>query len=197
MIDRHLTYFDEMASAFEAALNGRPDKMIVAYYAFAGFNVRMRCMGTKLAHLHGKIFTHLKQKEISPLNGLDLTIDIWDKSETGISDPFDLISGKEAELRTFTSSADSRIVASQDPGTSLFLDRKEKRIIASFESAGKLNNYDLSKPFNKLLALWYRDMNVEVIHASMISKNGKGILFLRKRRFRENNFGSELSECRV
>jgi hypothetical protein len=180
MIDKHLLYFNKMVSGFDDALKSSPDMLNVTHYAFAGFKVRMRCLGTKLALLHDKIFAHLKLKEMSPFNDLDLTIDIWDKSKTGISGPIDSISEKQVELRTVTSSADSRIVASRDSETSLFLDRKEKRIIASFASARRMNNYDLSKPFNKILALWYRDMNIEIIHASMISKEGKGILFLGK-----------------
>ncbi len=180
MMDRHLLYFNKMSAVFDDALKSNPGMLVIAYYAFAGFNVRMRCIGTKMAVLHDKIFTHLKTEEIPPLNDLDLTIDIWDESETGVPNPFDSIPEKSAELRSVTSSADSRIVATQDSETSLFLDRKEKRIIASFLSSGKMNHYDLSKPFNKLLALWYRDMNIEIIHASMISKKGIGILFLGK-----------------
>lgn len=179
MNEKHLVYFGKMVSVFEEVLLSFPDLFSVSYYRFAGFNVRIRCIGSKLSRMHERVFTHLKLEDVKTSEkNFDLTIDLWDQKETNISCPVDLISEESEKLRTVTASVDSRIVADQDKDTSLFFDRKDKRIIASFLSADKMNNYDLSKPFNRLLALWYRDMNVEVIHSSMISKNGKGVLFL-------------------
>jgi hypothetical protein len=179
MKEKHLIYFEEMVSAFEEILMSSPELRNITYYRFAGLNVRIRCAGNKLSSLHEKVFNHLKLEEVNiSEKRFDLTIDLWDQVQTRFPCPVDLISDESAKLRTVTASADSRIVADQDIDTSIFFDRKVKRIIASFVSADKMNNYDLSKPFNRLLALWYRDMNVEVIHSSMISKNRKGILFL-------------------
>ncbi len=179
MKEKHLIYFEKMVSAFEEILVSFPDLLNITYYRFAGFNARIRCVGSKLSFQHEKVFNHLKPGEANiSEKKFDLTIDLWDQEQTKFPCPVDLISDESTKLRTVTASTDSRIVADQDADTSLFLDRKDKRIIASFASAVKMNNYDLSKPFNRLLALWYRDMNVEVIHSSMISKDRKGILFL-------------------
>lgn len=178
MKEKHLVQFGKMVAAFEEVLMGFPDLLSITYYRFAGFNVRIRCVGRKLSTMHERVFKHLMQEEVNiSEKNFDLTVDLWDQRETKLPCPVDLISEESKKLRTVTASLDSRIVADQDMDTSLFLDRKNKRIIASFLSAGKMNNYDLSKPFNRLLALWFRDMNVEVIHSSMISKNRKGVLF--------------------
>jgi hypothetical protein len=179
MEEKHLKYFREMTSAFEKIILSRLDLLNVTYYRFAGFNVRIRCAGSRLSSLHEKVFHHLRVEEVGiSEEQFDLTIDLWDEEQTKFPCPVDLISDESQKLRTVTASKNSRILADQDSDTSIFLDRKDRRIIASFASAYKMNNYDLSKPFNRLLALWYRDMNVEVIHSSMISKNKKGILFL-------------------
>ncbi len=179
MKEKHLIYFGKMLSVFEEVLISFPDLLSITYYRFAGFIVRIRCVGSKLSPIHEKVFQHLMLEDANiSENNFDLTVDLWDQKETKFPCPIDLISEESIKFRTVTTSTDSRIVADQDMDTSLFLDRKDKRIIASFISADKMNNYDLSKPFNRLLALWYRDMNVEVIHSSMISKNRKGVLFL-------------------
>jgi hypothetical protein len=178
MKENHLVHFGKMVSAFEEVLLSFPELTGTTYYRFAGFNVRIRCVGSNLSAIHEKVFKHLMVEDAGLSEDFDLTIDLWDQKETKFLCPVDLISEESIKLRTVTASTDSRIVADQDLDASLFLDRKDKRIIASFSSAGTMNNYDLSKPFNRLLALWYRDMNVEIIHSSMISKNRKGILFL-------------------
>ncbi len=179
MKEKHLVYFGKMALAFEEALISFPDLLSISYYRFAGFSVRIRCVGNKISVMHERVFKHLMLEDVNTSEkNFDLTIDLWDQIEIKFPCPVDLISEESLKLRTVTASADSRIVTDQDINTSLFFDRKEKRIIASFLSADEMNNYDLSKPFNRLLALWYRDMNVDVIHSSMISKNNKGILFL-------------------
>lgn len=179
MKEKYLVYFGKMTRTFEEASKSFPNLLSTTYYRFAGFSVRIRCVGSRLSAMHEKVFKHLMLEDVNiSERNFDLTIDLWDQKEIKIKCPVDLISDESKKFRTVTASANSRIVADQDVDTSIFLDRIDKRIIASFGSADKMNNYDLSKPFNRLLALWYRDMNVEVIHSSMISKNRKGILFL-------------------
>jgi hypothetical protein len=72
--------------------------------------------------------------------------------------------------------ADDRFVGCQRPGIVAWVDRHNRHIVVCVERSEDLPLYDLGKPLLFPLLLWHGDRGMEVIHACLISKDGRGVL---------------------
>lgn len=169
--------FSRMEAAFEQALNKCKHQVTESDYSFAGRSVRIRVACLSLANHLLPPFSHL-QTSHRPLNESALTIDLWDEYETGIPCPVPLPSDAPGLYRTVTASPDGRFISDQDARSLILLDREAEHLISSFKSAEQLLTIDRARPVNRLLALWYSDQGIQVIHSGMVSHKSSGILFV-------------------
>lgn len=172
--------FAALQAAFQRAMNARPDALRQSYYTFGGRHVRVRIVGGKLADHLCRPFAHLETNEKdSPLPRL--TIDLWDEEETGISPPAESASddldtsGRIASGLLFIP-PDGRFACLRIRGSVVWLDRAVQQMIGSTASSQHLSLYERGKPLLPLLAAWYHDRGVQLIHAGLVSRNGDGVL---------------------
>lgn len=172
--------FKALQAAFELAMERRPDCLCESFYTFAGRTVRFRIVGRELAEQIGRPFAHLvADTMISPVS--DLAIDLWDQEEAGIScwgasTPHDVGSRQPSRDEVLTISSSGRFVGHQLLRSRAWLDRQARHLIGWTRSASQLSLYERGKPFHPLLCVWYYDRDVQVIHAGLVSLNGKGVL---------------------
>ncbi len=168
----HLSIFECMSASFRQALNAHSNLASEKHYIFAGRPTRIRVVGKRLAEYSFLPFSHL-QMDHAHSDSFQLTIDLWDEAETGIPCPV----GSHDVLivqRTVTASPDSRFLIEQDPNALVSFDRKSRHFVCSFAFADKL--VDRSKPLNRLLALWYKDRGIPIIHAGLVADSDHGVL---------------------
>jgi len=169
-----------MHAAFARATTLRPDRFVVSSYRFAGHGVRLRIVGRDLAVQIGRPFAHLEINEtVSPTT--HLTIDLWDEEETGVlcpvasTDAFG--SGWTIRNGVTRASPDGRYVGHQLRQSINWLDRKAQHVVGWTASSKQLSLYERGKPLHVFLSVWYNDREVQMVHAGLVSKNGKGVLF--------------------
>jgi len=168
----HSSVFECMFASFQQALNAHSNLASEKHYLFAGRPTRVRVVGKRLAEYSFLPFSHLQMDYLHSDN-FQLTIDLWDEAETGIPCPV----GSQDVLitqRTITASPDSRFLIEQDLNSLVSFNRKSRHFVCSFASANKL--VDRSKPLNRLLALWYKDRGIPIIHAGFVADSDRGVL---------------------
>ncbi len=174
--------FNTLLASFLEGMNSHRDGVCESYYAFAGCQVRLRVFGRKLADQICTAFTHLKTEEKTGPTLPQLTIDLWDGAQTDLSSRLASI---DEHIRaiwpvadgTLTSSPDSRFVGHQLPQFKTWLDRKARRLIGWTPSGKELLLHERGKPLLSLLSMWYKDQEIQVVHAGMVSRDGRGVLF--------------------
>ncbi len=174
-----LEAFGLMQITFQGAFENCGDAAVESHYIFAGLPVRIRVVGLRLAEYTLSPFSHLRTDHKNS-DILNLTIDFWDESETGIPCPIGLPVSDLGLYRTVTASSDSRFLSDRDWRILMLLDRETRHAIGSFRSLERFLMADRARPFNRLLGLWYRDRGVHVIHSAMVSRNGNGVIFVGK-----------------
>lgn len=173
--------FAAMQAAFQRATNACPDTLRESCYTFAGHPVRVRIIGQKLADEFNRPFAHLERKgKPSPVP--HLTIDLCDEEETGISRPVESTSD---DFETswpmpggvFAIPPDGRFVCYDFRGSVTWLDREVQQMIGWTALSRHLPLYERGKPLLPLLAVWYYDRGMQLVHAGLVSRNGHGVLF--------------------
>jgi hypothetical protein len=174
--------FQGMAAAFDDAFRTQPGAVYTAWFAFAGRPVRMRVLGRELSEGLGRPFAHLAAAAPSPANP-QLTIDAWDEQEAALCCPplaRDAVPGPGSPFEggLLKVSADGRFVFHESASSLCSLDRAQGRIVGCWRNARSLSVDERAKPFSPLLAAWHSDAGVLVIHGSLVSKSGRGLLFV-------------------
>lgn len=172
--------YHDVASAFQCAVQKRPDLVCESYYCFGGQSVRMRVVGRALAHHLTRAFAHL---EIAALGSQvpQLTIDLWDESESGIPHPTNSLDGaSDLTWKTsgglLTAYAGGRLLSFQQSAGATWFERRSRHIIGWRHSGEQLEMVERSKPLPFLLSIWYYDHSVYILHAGLISQDGQGVL---------------------
>jgi len=172
--------FGVFRAAFEQAKRALPKAHRQTHYEFAGLPVRLSVVGSKLAERVEIPFAHLRMADPPPLHPT-LTIELWDGSEAqapvpaGLNEPAD--GGKwMVDGGLLSSSKGGRFISYWRGHSLMWLDRDTDRIIGWIESADQLTLYERTKPLPAVLAQWYRDRRVQIVHAGLVAKYGKGAL---------------------
>ncbi len=173
--------FNTLLTAFSEGVYAHSDRVSESYYRFAGQHVRIRVFGRQLADQICSPFAHLQTKgtvAVSP----QLTIDVWDGGQIGLSCRLGSIDEYVRSIwpvadGALTSSPDGRFVGHQLPQFKTWLDRKARRLIGWTPSGEELLLHERGKPLLSLLSMWYKDQEIQVVHAGMVSRNGRGVLF--------------------
>src|SRR5262249_12688030 len=168
--------FRNMRAAFAEALAGYPDEVCESCYTFGGQSVRIRIVGRELAQSLRRPFSHLRTNGQGALTPR-LTIDLWDKNlgSQGPPTPGDL-----QWFEQTVKSAEGRFVGQQLPHTVSCLDREAEHIVSSVAWHGRIFIYERAKPLARPLLEWHNDRGVQVVHAGLVARGGRGALFVGK-----------------
>jgi hypothetical protein len=166
-----------MQEAWVAAQKANPGKVHESFYLLAGRPVRMRVVGDRLAeHLH-RPFVHLAIN--NPTAPPDLTVDFWDESETGISCPMGSLLQDDwtDDPVSVARSNDRRIFATRLRQSMTVFDRKIRQIFGCSFQPQRFSLYERGRPLHVPLSVWHFDYDAPIIHAALVSKADKGVLF--------------------
>jgi hypothetical protein len=172
--------FGALREAFARARRARPDAYSETFYEFAGRPVRFGVVGRALGERVTVPFAHLRFAPPRPLRAA-LTVELWDAS--GAATPAPTGSTETVGGRTWTvdgglvsSSPGDRFVSYWREHSLMWLDRDSGSIVGCVEAADGLTLHERSKPLPMLLPLWYRDRGVQIVHAGLVARQGRGAL---------------------
>lgn len=167
--------FSHLQQRFHRAESEQPERVFESLYVLAGQVVRFRVVGHRLAEFMEMAFAHVRFKEEDAW-APGLTIELWDESDTGIScslgstrDDLDL----HPNLR---SSQDGRFASYQLQNSVVCLDLTDNHVVGRVSGAHKLTLYERGRPLHIPLSLWHKRLHMPLIHAGLVSKNGRGVL---------------------
>jgi hypothetical protein len=171
--------FDKAQTTFNRILEKHSSLLHEAFYLFGGKVTRIRIVGKTLAANILLPFLHLRSEEIKNEQP-HLTIDLWDENETGICrDPTSTLPPGGWYAYAERSPTD-RFFSQRLPHTFACLDRKNNHLIGSVAWHNQVFVYERAKPLSRPLLEWHNDQHLQIIHGSLVSKNGQGILFVGK-----------------
>jgi hypothetical protein len=166
----------------------RPELVVERHFVFAGRRVRFRVAGHELAEHLMRPFSHL---QYAPPNGafaddesdpMSLSIDVWDERVVHV--PYPSADDREPfETRRPTGhgilalSAATRFVRYDCTAWVTWFDRAARRIIGWRTSADRLSMHERTRPLPFLLPVWYADQGVQIIHAGLVARDNRGVLF--------------------
>jgi hypothetical protein len=176
-VARHLS--GAMQLAFERAATRYSDRLHESLYLFGGYPVRVRVVGNQMASQITRPFSHLKADR-SDLGDPQLTIDLWDESETGIRGQVPSFNGGSKFRKMTAVYPDGGLIAQRLKNVLTCYNRSGRRIISSAVWQDELSVYERCKPLARALLEWHNDRNIQVVHASLVAGNGKGIIFAGK-----------------
>jgi hypothetical protein len=177
MTDKFEIACSAMHESFHAARAARPDRVHEDCYILAGRPAKVRVVGDQLAEHLCLAFKHLEANDTTA--PAQLTVEFWDESETGILCPMRTLLEAEwgTHAVTLARSIDDRFFASKLRQSMTCLDRKTRRIFGCSFQPEQFSLYERGRPLHMPLSVWHFDRNVPIIHAALVSKEGKGVLF--------------------
>jgi hypothetical protein len=171
--------FGVMSNAFSRVKAQFPKEVREFKYMIGGQHVSLCVVGCELARNISQVFKHLQTDE-AKIGDTSLTIDLWDEHVTGIRS-YSGASRPGPDRPDVTSiSPDGRFVGQLQPVTVSCLDRKSGRIVGSMAWSDTVFIYERAKPLSRLILEWNNDRGIQVIHAGLVSRHGKGVLFVAK-----------------
>ena len=167
-----------LEAAFARASATHPERVQTSWWRFAGRTVRGRVAGRGLAERLGQAFAHLRIGDPGSARP-DLMIDLWDGEATAVAPPATVLHGMPGWHDSgglSTVSADRLYYLHELFESRAILNREAQRIIGWTASSERLSLYEQGKPFRVLLSVWLHDRGIQVIHAALVAKGGRGIL---------------------
>lgn len=166
---------------FGEAAKASKQPMRTMHFRFADAPVRMRVCGDALADHLRRSFAQLEADDVDPEGPFALRIDAWDRPTTGLGCPGIPVPPDRSVLLDegiITFYADDRIVRYERGHYVNAIDRLSNEIFTWREDGNDQALYERSKPFPNLLEVWYRDQGVQQLHAGLVARDGKGVLFI-------------------
>ena len=167
--------FRIMSEAFAEAKRLHPCAFHNSSYVFAGQPVRMRIVGRKLAEFMDLPFAHL-QSEDKRLPVPRLSIDIWDQAETNVPCQVGLTRNDLDLHPNLKRSTDGRYASYQLQHSLVCLDRYAGVMVGYASNAEELSLYERGRPLHVPLSLWHKNQDMPLMHAGLVSRNGRGVL---------------------
>jgi len=164
-----------MEAAFEEAL--RYDSSVAeSVYRFAGRVANVRVAGQRLATEIHRPFAHLHLPgDGSPDSHLN--VDLWDQAFTGVPCPLPAPTQDLEAPGTIEPSPDGRFVSYRRAGTQYSYDRAQRHLIGWVCDTERMTQFERGRPFMGPLHLWHQDRDVHAVHAGLVSRDGRGVLF--------------------
>ena len=168
--------YSGLTDAFDLARRKCPDATVEVWYRFAGRLSRMRCVGRRLAERLGRPFFHLRVNvEIGAVP--ELRIDLWDEAETGVGCEGCRVADDGFRPGQVAASEDGRFVTHARSRTRTGFDRRAAHLVGWAVSAERLTLFELGRPLHSQLLLWLSDRGVQAVHAGLVARDGRGVLF--------------------
>jgi hypothetical protein len=177
-----MSAFGEMHDGFREALRSCPGLYCESYCTFASRPARFRIIGERLAEIIELPFRHLR----AGLGNPSLTIDLWNQDETGVPCALNPSEGDmprlepDAEYCFVKASPDGRFISSERPQMMTLFDRTTEHLVGSVSSGETLSFFECGKPLQFPLLVWHHDREAPVIHAALVSRDERGVLFAGK-----------------
>ena len=118
---------------------------------------------------------------MDPAGPFALSIDAWDRVTTGLGCPGVPLPPDQNQLLDegiITYYGDGRIIRYERGHYVNALDRTSSEIFTWRADGKDLALYERAKPFPNELEVWYRDQGVQQLHAGLVAREGKGVLFI-------------------
>lgn len=171
--------FEIMEKAFRQAVRSNPRLASYSFYTLAGKTVKVHIVGKNLAQKINLPFSHLATENTASISP-SLTIELWDGRETGI--PCHISSrrrGLDLNPISFKSN-DGRLIIHQLQQSIICFDQEAGRIIGCAMDAEQLSLYERGRPLHMPLSVWHDEQDIPIIHAGLVSTNGRGVIFAGK-----------------
>jgi len=166
--------FNIICDAFARAKRMHPHAFRHSTYVLAGQPIEMRIVRRRLAEVMDLPFAHLRSEDTHLPAGL--TVEIWDQAETNVSCQVG-VTRHDLDLHpNLKRSADGRYASYQLEHSLVHLDRQTGSIIGYVSNTEELSLYERGRPLHVPLSLWLKSRDMPVIHAGLVSKNGRGVL---------------------
>jgi hypothetical protein len=167
--------FQAMRDAFAEAKRLRPSSFRESPYILGGHPVRMQIAGRRFAEFMHTAFAHLSADDSDRSNGA-LTVELWDEAETSVSCRIGL-NRDDLDLHpNLRKSADGRYASYQLQHSLVCLDIRSGLMVGYTSNAEELSLYERGRPLHVPLSLWHKSLNMPLVHAGLVSKNGRGLL---------------------
>jgi glycosyl transferase family 2 len=166
---------------FDQAQKRAREPLHVSYFRFGGAPVCMRVAGDALAGHLTRSFEQLLADDVDPAGPFALTIDAWDRASTGLGCPGVPMPPEQTLLLDeglITSYGDGLIVRYERGHYVNTIDRLSRDIFTCRADGNDQALYERAKPFPHELELWYRDQGVQQLHAGLVARDGRGVLFI-------------------
>ncbi len=169
--------------AFAMACDASPAAVHEWYLRLCGRPVRLRAVGRELTDQLTRCFETLQDATIAGARAsavaVDLSIHAWDRAATNVGcpgiphapDTTDVLgSGLVSQFRQ------GRLLRYDRAAMVKCFDRADKELFVCVADARRTDLADRCKPFPHFLATWCHDRGVEVLHAGLVSRRGRGVL---------------------
>jgi hypothetical protein len=166
---------------FDQAQRRGREPMQTSYFRFADAPVRMRVAGHALNDHLRRSYAQLLADDVDPDGPFALTIDAWDRATTGLGCPGVPMPPDQThllDLGLITTYGDGRIIRYERGHYVNAIDRLSREIFTWRADGNDQALYERAKPFPNMLEVWYRDQGVQQLHAGLVSRDGKGVLFI-------------------
>jgi hypothetical protein len=163
--------FAQLADGFERAFERCGSALTEFHGSFGGRPVVIRTAGRALAAGLIRPFVHLRAKE-EDRRTPQLRIDVWDPDESA---PAPHVASDSRE-NTVEVSRDGRFVHQSLPHGAVAFDRASSRIVGCLAWRRCDDVYHRGKPLARLLAEWYADRHVPIVHAALVASRDEGVL---------------------
>lgn len=177
MADHYEIAYEATQRAYERAAEKCPDRLYEINFVLGGQTARMQAVGKRLAERLRLPFSHLETNALS--RPARLTVAFWDQAETGVACPMTSILQDELSIAPvmIAGSGNNRFVVNKLRGSITCLDRKTRHIVGWTSDPEQFSLHEIGRPLHSLLSVWHVDHDMPVIHAGLVSKSGKGIIF--------------------
>jgi len=167
--------FHIMRKAFAEAERLHSHTLHESTYILGGQAAKMRIVGRKLAEFMDLPFAHLRcEDKHLPVPGL--TIEIWDQAETNVPCQVGLTRHDLDLHPNLKRSTDGRYASYQLQHSLACLDRYSRLMVGYASNAEELSLYERGRPLHVPLSLWHKNQDMPLMHAGLVSKNGRGVL---------------------
>lgn len=167
-----LLSFRSMSEAFDQA---RRRSSVLEYgLQLARYSTRLLLAGRAVADLVEPALGHLFSFGAAASPRLTMQLFTAPPPASHSSPAAALDSGQAGRVRT---SADGRFLSYRVPGADYMLDRRTRTLVGSVGSPADVPRSELAKPMAIPLTVWLADEGLDVVHAGLVSRGGRGLLF--------------------
>jgi hypothetical protein len=167
--------FASLAAAFAEAARARPEALSTSYCDFGGRLARLRIVGHGLAREIARPFAHRWRRD-DPGVAPQLQVDLWEEAATGVGCAGCEVAPPGAPPQA-SASPDGRFVVYHVVHTRTALDRVRRHVVGWVSSSEQLTVYERARPVAGPLLLWLSDHGVQAVHAGLVARHGRGVLF--------------------